>query len=78
MMPNARGEVTPANKLGGGVSVVVNNYASGVDVSATQTSDGNVEVTVQRAVAEVARQIAENSGTVWTGMRSGTNIQPKL
>lgn len=78
MMPNIRGEVTPANKLGGGVSVVVNNYASGVDVSATQTSDGNVEVTVQRAVAEVARQIAENSGTVWTGMRSGTNIQPKL
>lgn len=78
MMPNARGEVTPANKLGGGVSVVVNNYASGVDVSATQTSDGNVEVTVQRAVAEVASQIASNSGQVWSAMKGATNVQSKL
>lgn len=78
MMPNTRGEVTPANKLGGGVSVVVNNYASGVDVSATQTSDGNVEVTVQRAVAEVASQIASNSGQVWSAMKGATNVQSKL
>lgn len=78
MMPNTRGEVTPANKLGGGVSVVVNNYASGVDVSATQTSDGNVEVTVQRAVAEVASQIASNSGQVWSAIKGATNVQSKL
>jgi hypothetical protein len=60
------------------VSVVVNNYASGVDVSATQTSDGNVEVTVQRAVAEVASQIASNSGQVWSAMKGATNVQSKL
>ena len=78
MMPNTKGEVTPANKLGGGVSVVVNNYASGVDVSATQSQDGSVEITVQRAVAEVASQIASNNGQVWSALKGATSIQSKL
>lgn len=78
MMPNTKGEVTAANKLGGGVSVVVNNYASGVDVSASQNSNGDVEITVQRAVAEVASQISSNSGVVWSAMKSSTSINSKL
>jgi hypothetical protein len=78
MIPGQNGKVVPNGDLGGKVSVVVNNYASGVDVSATQTSDGNVEVTVQRAVAEVASQIASNSGQVWSAMKGATNVQSKL
>lgn len=77
MMPNTKGEVTAANKLGG-VSVVVNNYANGVDVSANQNSNGDVEITVQRAVAEVASQISSNSGVVWSAMKSATSINSKL
>jgi len=78
MIPGQNGKVVPNGDLGGKVSVIVNNYASGVDVSATQTSDGNVEVTVQRAVAEVASQIASNSGQVWSAMKGATNVQSKL
>lgn len=78
MMPNTKGEVTAANKLGGGVSIVINNNAAGVDVSANQNSNGDVEITVQRAVAEVASQISSNSGVVWSALRSSTSTQSKL
>lgn len=78
MIPGQNGKVVPNGDLGGKVSVVVNNYASGVDVSANQNSNGDVEITVQRAVAEVASQISSNSGVVWSAMRSSTSIQSKL
>lgn len=78
MIPGQNGKVVPNGDLGGKVSVVVNNYASGVDVSAKQNSNGDVEITVQRAVAEVASQISSNSGVVWSAMKSSTSVQSKL
>lgn len=78
MIPGQNGKVVPNGELGGKVSVVVNNYASGVDVSATQSQDGSVEITVQRAVAEVASQIASNNGQVWSALKGATSIQSKL
>lgn len=77
MMPNTRGEVTPANKLGGGGNVIIHNYA-GADVTATQNQNGDTEVMISRAVAEVASQIASNSGQVWSAMKGATNVQSKL
>jgi len=77
MMPNTRGEVTPANKLGGGGNVIIHNY-SGADVTATQNQNGDTEVMISRAVAEVASQIASNSGQVWSAMKGATNVQSKL
>lgn len=78
MMPNTKGEVTPANKLGGGGgNVIIHNYA-GADVSATQNQNGDTEVIINRAVAEVAGQIASNNGQVWSALKGATSIQSKL
>lgn len=78
MMPNTKGEVTPANKLGGGGgNVIIHNYA-GADVSATQNQNGDTEVIINRAVAEVASQIASNNGQVWSALKGATSIQSKL
>lgn len=78
MMPNTKGEVTPANKLGGGVTINITNTMADATVSATQSQDGSVEITVQRAVAEVASQIASNNGQVWSALKGATSIQSKL
>lgn len=78
MMPNARGEVTPANELGGGkvqISVQVINNHSGADVSVKQDDTGRV---VQIAISEIAGQISNNSGQVWQAMRSSTNIEGRM
>lgn len=79
MLPNTRGEVTPADKVGGGGvvqwNIVINNMASGVQASATV--DNNTK-TVEIAVNEVASQISNNSGPVWQAMRSSTNIEGRL
>lgn len=78
MMPNTKGEVTAANKLGGGGgNVIIHNYA-GADVSATQNQNGDTEVIINRAVAEVASQIASNNGQVWSALKGATSIQSKL
>lgn len=78
MMPNTRGEVTPANEIGGGnvqFSVsIVNNYSS-AGVSVNQRDDGRmVEITIN----EIASQISNNSGPVWTAMRGATNIEGRM
>ncbi len=78
MMPNTRGEVTPANKLGGGVTINIVNTMADATVTATSSDSGTVDITVQRAVAEVASQIASNSGQVWSAMKGATNVQSKL
>lgn len=78
MMPNTKGEVTAANKLGGGGgNVIIHNYA-GADVSATQNQNGDTEVIINRAVAAVASQIASNNGQVWSALKGATSIQSKL
>jgi hypothetical protein len=78
MLPNARGEVTPANELGGGkvhISVQVTNNHSGAAVSVQQDDSGRV---VQIAINEVANQISNNSGPVWQAMRGATNVEGRI
>lgn len=78
MMPNKSGSVTPANEIGGGGvqwSIIVNNNAAGAQVTATTD---NTQRTVTIAVNEVARQLQSNSGAVWSGLRSGSNIQGRV
>ena len=79
MMPNKSGSVTPANELGGGGNVewkiIVENNANGVQVSPSVNSE---ERMVRIAVNEVARQLQSNSGQVWSGLRSGSNIQGRV
>lgn len=79
MLPTANGQVTAANKIEGGGSVqwniVVNNTASGTMASASVDQQSR---TVQIAVTEVAQQISNNSGPVWSAMRGSTNIRSAL
>lgn len=79
MLPTQGGSVTAADKIGGGgVQVVVNNYA-GADVQATASPDGRViEIAVRQAKAEIAAEIASNSGQVYGALRGATNLQPRI
>ena len=78
MLPTANGQVTAANKIeGGGVqwNIVVNNTAADTMASASVDQQSR---TVQIAVTEVAQQISNNSGPVWSAMRGSTNIRSAL
>lgn len=78
MMPTTNGKVTAADKIGGGapvVNIVVNNTAPGTAASATYDDQSR---TVSIAVTEVANQISNNSGPVWSAMRGSTNIRSAL
>tara|TARA_R110000764_G_scaffold29681_1_gene69378 strand:+ start:17181 stop:19016 length:1836 start_codon:yes stop_codon:yes gene_type:complete len=74
VIPGENGSVTPNNQMGGGVSIVVNNNAPGVDVQANASEDGKtIEIAVKRAVNEVANQISNNQGQVPRALRQSTN-----
>jgi tape measure domain-containing protein len=77
IVPTQSGRVTAADQIGGGtaVSIVVNNTASGVSVTPNYDEQSR---TVTIAVNEVAQQIRENSGPVWSAMRSASNVQPRV
>lgn len=79
LLPTNNGMVTAANKIEGSGSVqwniVVNNTAAGTMASASVDQQSR---TVQIAVTEVAQQISNNSGPVWSAMRGSTNIRSAL
>ena len=82
MLPTADGRVVPANQVGAGggagVQINVHNYA-GADIQATASPDGRiVEIAVRQAKAEIAQEIASNTGQTWQALRSATNIKPAL
>lgn len=77
MLPTQSGRVVPADQVGGGVTLqvqVINSHPT-AQVSTSMGADGR---TVQIAVGEVARQISENSGPVWSAMRGSTNVRSAL
>jgi len=75
MMPTADGSVTPSGGGSGSPrwTVIVNNAPAG-----TTASVNNDARTVEIVVANIAGQIASNTGPVWSAMRSSTNIQGRL
>lgn len=77
MMPTASGRVTAADKVGGAGTVVqvnVTNAHPTAQVTATRNSGGGVDIAIQ----EVARQIRDNSGPVWSALRGSSNVQGRL
>jgi tape measure domain-containing protein len=76
MMPTADGRVTPAG-AGGGVAwnIVVNNNAQGATATASVDEQGR---TVTIAIAQIADQIRNNSGPVWSALRSSSNVAPRI
>lgn len=78
MLPTANGQVTAANKVGGAappINIVINNTAAGTKASASYDQTAR---TVQITVAEVASQISNNSGPVWSALRGATNVRGAL
>jgi hypothetical protein len=79
MLPTASGQVTAASDVGtksGGWTLVVNNAPAGMSMKPTSVDE--TSRTVHLAVSMVAEQIANNSGAVWSAMRSATSVQSKL
>jgi hypothetical protein len=78
MLATQNGSVVPANEVGGGGlqwSIVVNNTAPGA--TATASVDQSAR-TVTIAVNEVASQIRQNAGPVWSALKSSTNTTARL
>lgn len=78
MIPNQSGKVVSADNVGsnGAPTVIINNMGAPVAVQ-SQSFDAQANV-LKLTVAEVANQIRENSGPVWSAMRSSTNVQGRL
>ena len=77
MLPTSNGNVTPANQVGGGVSVAVhvtNNHPT-AQVSARADDSGRV---VQIVIAELVDQFSSNSGPAWNALRGASNVQGRL
>jgi SLT domain-containing protein len=74
MLPTKGGSITPASEVGaGGVQwrIIINNNAASATASAS-VDDSSRTVTI--AVNEVASQISERRGPVWSAMRT-TSVQ---
>ena len=78
MIPNQSGKVVSADNVGGGNAPVVQVFINGVQTAADSQSY-NAQANVLKAViADVSNQIRENSGPVWSALRSATNVQGRL
>ncbi len=75
-LPTKDGRVTPSSQLGGGVSLqvqVINNHPT-AQITTEQDQAGAVARIV---VSQIAGQIRENSGEVWSALRGASNVQPR-
>lgn len=78
MIPNQSGKVVSADNVAGGnaPTVIINNMGAPVAVQ-SQSFDAQANV-LKLTIAEVSNQIRENSGPVWSALRSSTNVQGRL
>lgn len=77
MMPTASGRVTAADKVGGGVQVLVqvtNNHPT-AQVSTSTDDNGRI---VQMTINEISNQFATNTGQAWNSLRGASNVQGRL
>lgn len=77
MLPTRSGSVTPADEVGDGSSkqawnIIIQNAPAGTKASVDDQSR-----TVMIAVGEVASQISNNSGPVWSALRGSSNVGPR-
>lgn len=76
MIPGQAGRVVSNDQMGAGGqaqswTIIIQNAPAGTTASVDQTSR-----TVQIAVAEVANQIASNTGAVWSALRGSGGARP--
>ena len=78
MLPTSGGRVIPADQVGGSGpqwQIIVNNNAPGAVASASVDQQSRV-VTI--AIAEIAAQIRDNTGPVYSALRSSTNVTGRM
>jgi tape measure domain-containing protein len=80
MLPTANGKVTAADQVGaGGQPWTINIYGAPAGSTATVNEQARVvDIAVAKAEAQIAGSIRENSGPVWSALRSSTNVQSRL
>jgi tape measure domain-containing protein len=78
MLPTKSGQVTAADKVGGGGQAWKINVINNAGGSTATASVDDRERTVTIAINEIANQIASNSGPVWGAMRGSTNVQGRF
>lgn len=77
MLPTASGNVTPADKVGGGApTIIINNAPPGTTARYDPQRDQTViDIAVAQAEARVASGIAERNGPVWRNLSGTTNVR---
>jgi tape measure domain-containing protein len=79
MMPTTRGEVVPADQVGGagGWTIIVNEAPAGMRAT-VDAEQRIVRFAVDQSKAEIAGEIASNTGGVWRALSSASTVRPKL
>ncbi len=81
MMPTTSGQVVPADEVGGGAgggwTINVYNALPGTTASVNNEAR-SIDIAVGRAVGEVASQISENRGPVFSALTGSTNVRPRM
>jgi tape measure domain-containing protein len=78
MLPTQSGSVTAADRIGGAarINVVVQNTGTPQQVQ-SQSFDQQTN-TLRLVTADLVDQISNNSGPVWSALRSSTNVQGRI
>lgn len=78
MLPTQSGRVTAADQMGGGarINVVIHNTGTPQQVQ-SQSFDQQTN-TLRLVTADLVDQISNNSGPVWSALRSSTNVQGRI
>jgi len=78
MLPTSGGNVSPSGASASPEwKVIVNNAPPGTSATVDQSAR-IIEIAVGRAKAEVASDIASNSGVVWSAMTGATNVRGRF
>lgn len=78
MLPTQSGRVTAADQVGGGarINIVIHNTGTPQQVQ-SQSFDQQTN-TLRLVTADLVDQISNNSGPVWSALRSSTNVQGRI
>lgn len=78
LMPTANGKVVPADQVGvrAAPTVIIQNLGAPLTVK-SQSFDEKSN-TLRLLVGEIAGQIRDNTGPVWSALKSSTNVQSRL
>lgn len=81
LLPTGGGRVTSAAEMAsGGVAptVIINNNGAPVSVQSSSWDAKQQRMVIDLAAQEVGNQFRSNTGPAWSGLRAGSNVQPRL